>query len=164
MTLDTFSAVKTLCMCGNWHLSNLELQKILYLAHRTYMGKLSESPDALRPLIDKHFYAWMYGPVVPEVYHELKMFGADRVHNIGVLREAPLPDKDSTEFKYLEKVYDIVRKYPPHKLVEMTHLKGGAWSKHYRLGGRRDYRALIPNLDIYNEFKEATGRRNEQGA
>ena len=37
--VSTFSVAKSFCNKSGWTLSNLELQKMIYLAHMFYMGK-----------------------------------------------------------------------------------------------------------------------------
>ena len=70
MAIDVFVAAKTLGIECGWCVSNLKMQKILYLAHLDYMGKNNER------LVESSFEAWDYGPVQPELYHKLKRFGA----------------------------------------------------------------------------------------
>ncbi|RWO77206.1 type II toxin-antitoxin system antitoxin SocA domain-containing protein [Mesorhizobium sp.] len=67
MTLHVLSAAKHLAKQSGWSLSNLELQKILYLAHMFYLGRTGE------PLVSGHFEAWDYGPVHPDLYHRVKV-------------------------------------------------------------------------------------------
>jgi uncharacterized phage-associated protein len=76
MAISVLSAGRTLCELRGWSVSNLELQKILYLAHMYYLGRHGG------PLIREEFEAWDYGPVVPELYHHVKGFGGGPVRNV----------------------------------------------------------------------------------
>jgi uncharacterized phage-associated protein len=64
MTISVFDAARTLGYYSDWKLSNLQMQKILYLAHMVYMDKNSGEP-----LVDEDFQAWDYGPVLPSLYY-----------------------------------------------------------------------------------------------
>jgi len=48
----------------------MKLQKLIYFAHGWHLGLIRH------PLVDELFEAWEYGPVVPSIYHEFKMFGS----------------------------------------------------------------------------------------
>lgn len=74
--IHAFVAAKTLGYGCDWSISNLEMQKILYIAHMYYMGKFGAR------LISTPFEAWDYGPVHPELYHKLKRFGARKVRDV----------------------------------------------------------------------------------
>lgn len=51
-------------------ITNLQLQKILYLFASEYQHKFSKYP------FEELFQAWAYGPVIPEVYYEYKKYGS----------------------------------------------------------------------------------------
>ena len=76
MTISVFAAAKHLGKQTGWSIWNLDMQKILYIAHRYHLFKYDE------PLVDGLFEAWNYGPVHPELYHYAKAFGANPVKNI----------------------------------------------------------------------------------
>src|ERR1700676_3931940 len=50
-------------------LDPMKLQKLIYFAHGWSLA-LTDIP-----LIEEHPEAWDYGPVIPSVYHEFKLFG-----------------------------------------------------------------------------------------
>src|SRR5260370_7382775 len=51
----------------------LQMQKLLYLAQGWTLGLTGD------PLFREPIEAWEYGPVVPEIYHSVKMFGASPI-------------------------------------------------------------------------------------
>ena len=56
MSIPAYSAARYICARGDWRVTNLALQKILYLAHMVHLGRTG------RALIDGEFEAWDYGP------------------------------------------------------------------------------------------------------
>lgn len=140
MTIPTFQAAKTLCNMSNWELSNLPLQKLLYLAHMVHLGMHSE------PLIDGHFEAWDLGPVEPKLYHKVKAYGSS--HIVDIFRYENL--SVGKEFDTIKLVYEELKDSQPGQLVQITHWEKGAWAKHYKpyIG------VIIPNEDILNEYQE----------
>lgn len=149
VAIKTLKAVRAICECSDWEVSNLKVQKILYLCHRFYMGQHSEDESHLKPLIKKDFYAWAYGPVVPEVYRKLKMFGADDVEpTYALMNEAPL-DEESPEYKVINAVCSAAMEISASELVAITHKKGGAWDKYYQ---PHQEGVIIPNKAIYAEY------------
>mgnify|MGYP001005556689 CR=1 FL=1 len=73
MTISSLSAARLACEIRNWELTNLELQKILYIAHVAHLGSLD------RPLIEEPFEAWDFGPVIANLYHYIKGFGSNKI-------------------------------------------------------------------------------------
>ena len=73
MTARLDSICKLICESGNWRVTNLQLQKLLYLAHMEYMG----ATDG-QVLTDASFEAWDYGPVEPSVNRRVRMYGSDQ--------------------------------------------------------------------------------------
>lgn len=53
--------------------SNKKIQKLLYYIEAWHLVHFSN------PLIDEEFEAWVYGPVLPSVYKNLKQFGFNNV-------------------------------------------------------------------------------------
>ena len=56
------AAKKTLRVRGVGCFRIFVFQKILYFAHMACLGEYGE------PLIDEQFHAWLYGPVIPNLY------------------------------------------------------------------------------------------------
>jgi uncharacterized phage-associated protein len=143
MSVSALSAAKTLCILRDWSISNLELQKILYLAHMYHMGVHNGAP-----LINEPFEAWNYGPVVPEIYQRVKGFGSGPVQNVFHWIE-PVP-MGSSEFRSLREAAEVTKNVRASQLVANTHAQDGAWAHAYQpnVTGIR-----IPNAAILNEYR-----------
>lgn len=152
MAVPVFDAAKYLCSVSGWKLSNLELQKISYIAQMLFMG----AHDGAR-LIETDYEAWDYGPVSPELYHKVKSFGANPVPDI-FLWAKPVEDE---EYKVaLRDVCKHLMKRRAGELVAITHWQDGAWAKHYVPGARN---IVIPDEDILDEYRKrqaAIARKN----
>lgn len=135
------AAARRFCERSDWTLTNLELQKMLYLAHMQYMGQTNGSR-----LMDETFEAWDYGPVSPEVYWYVRDFGRAPIKNIfhGVETiSGPIAT-------YLDNAYDALSKRTSSQLVGITHWKDGAWARIYRPGARG---IPIPDDEILAEYR-----------
>jgi len=147
MTVSIFAAAKYLAKRSNWSLSNLELQKLLYLSHMFYMGRHNGEP-----LVAGNFEAWDYGPVHPDLYRRARIFGSDDVQNI--FHEVSDLEPGSPEAAILDEAYDSIGNAGPGRLVNATHRKDGAWERAYIPGARH---CVIPNGDILREYQELDG-------
>lgn len=143
MAVSALSAARTLCELRNWSVSNLELQKILYLAHMYHLGHHNGAP-----LVADAFEAWDYGPVIPELYRHVKGFGSGPVRNVFHWIEAVHPA--SAEYASLSTVSEGTKGLRAGQLVANTHWDGGAWAAAYRPNtpGIR-----IHNMAILNEYR-----------
>ena len=147
MALHSLSSAKRMCKRADWQITNLILQKIMYLAQMYHLGIYKT------PLVDGNFEAWDYGPVHPVVYHHVKVFGAVPVGNIfGTIQSIA---EEGTETNLLDQAVDQLKGYSSGKLVEITHRDYGAWANYYV--PRNSIR--IPNDEIEKEYHELQRRR-----
>lgn len=150
--MSILSAAKRLGERSGWTLTNLQMQKMSYIAHMFYLGETDGEP-----LVDGTFQAWDYGPVHPVLYHIAKRYGADPVQPEAFTSVEAVPDAHPGA-RLLDQTVDQL---PRNKLVAITHWKEGAWASNYDPSFRN---ALIPNDDIlaeYNLRMENHARRTE---
>jgi len=146
MPVPVNSAARYVCASGNWGVTNLALQKILYLAHMVHLGRTGQR------LIDGDFQAWDYGPVNPGLYKTVSMFGDEPIQDVffGAPRIYGTPEEETLR----EACEHLLRKRAS-ELVAMTHSENGAWAKHYGAGVRSK---VIPDDDIIAEYAARTAR------
>lgn len=151
MAIDTLQAAKYLAKKSGWKYTNLELQKLLYIAHMIHLGKTGN------PLLEDAFEAWNYGPVIPGLYYFLKSYLAKSIPEYVF---NGIEDLNEQEHAEEVKVLDTVAKAFQHPsaglLVAFTHENIGAWYRKYEPGTRD---MIIPNLEIAAEY---TRRIQEQ--
>lgn len=101
-------------------ITNLKLNKLVYFAQ-----VLSLKQDGI-PLFSDSVEAWEYGPVVRDVYQRFKRYGS-----------APIPPQGGS-FRLNARSQSIVNSVADRyacltafDLVELSHKKGGAWSRAY---------------------------------
>jgi len=127
MAVHPLTAAKRVCELRDWGVSNLELNKILYLAHMISLGR----SEGTLPLVTEDFEAWDYGPVLPSVYRRAKVFGRDPVQNIFRSYNSDTGRRGNA---ILKEVVDSLKGKKPGELVAITHWDKGAWAKNYRPG------------------------------
>lgn len=143
MSITSFEAAKKVCSLSNWTATNLVLHKVLYLSHMIYAGRNHV------PLINNNeaFEAWAYGPVLPRLYHEVKIFGINPIEDIFYWNDLP----DCEESGFLEEACSHFLNKTPAHLVGMTHRANGAWAKNYSSKVRFK---KIPFEDIMEEYEK----------
>ena len=147
MTARLDSVCKYICEKSGWSLTNLELQKILYLAQMFYMGRHNGAR-----LVDAKFEAWDYGPVEPSLYHRAKVYGSDPVKDL--FYNALGFNETDPRKKVLDDVCNKFIGFGAGDLVDITHWDEGAWAKHYVPRARH---IKIPDGDIWQEYRDRTG-------
>lgn len=138
------SVCKYICDKGSWAISNLQLQKILYIAQMYHMGKTNGDK-----LAAARFEAWDYGPVEPTVYRKVRMFGADPIQDV-FYQARPFKEDDPRK-AILDEVCTSLLRLRPGALVNITHWVNGAWSKTYVPGIRG---IPIPDDAILQEYRD----------
>jgi uncharacterized phage-associated protein len=141
MTVNVLDAARHMAARSDWSLSNLKLQKLLYLSHMFYMGRHDGEP-----LVHGTFEAWDYGPVHVPLYHRVKVYGSDPVTS---LAGGDILDSASPEATILDEAYDALGDSRAGQLINATHKEGGAWANNYIPGARG---VIIPNEDILAEY------------
>jgi len=140
MTVQVVDAARYLNELSGWRLSNLAMQKILYLADMLQTGATGYR------LVDEPFQAWDYGPVLPSLYQRCKAFGSKPVPDVfwGASAIAQLP-----EGQVLRNAWAGLQDQTPGQLVDNTHWQGGAWAKRYVPGGN----VTITAHDMIDEYR-----------
>ena len=146
MAINVLRAAKHLCMMSDWTLTNLELQKIIYICHMEFLGEEDE------PLVEGEFEAWDHGPVHPKLYYKLKRFRASSVKKF-IFKD--IKDLDSNKDRREIAILDEGARNFPHpsgpELIAITHRAGSAWDRVYE----HDIKGIeIPNEYILQEYKD----------
>lgn len=146
MTVRVNDAACYLCDRSSWQLSNLKLQKMLYMADMNFVGQ-----NRMR-MLDEDFEAWDYGPVLPSLYRKCKAFGAKPIPNVfwgaGTIAGTP-------EAEMLDLAWERLKSATPGQLVEATHSASGAWVRRYVPGAKQ---IKIPTQDMIDEYARRTTR------
>lgn len=137
-------------------ITQMKLHKLLYYAHGWHLGLTGE------PLLDETIEAWRYGPVVPSIYHEFKMFGSDPIDRLARHREPrefesvkvpPVKKSDGFAFRLLQRVWRVYGNLTAARLSALTHAKDSPWT----LARQADPLGLyieIPDDTIRSHFKK----------
>jgi uncharacterized phage-associated protein len=90
--------------------TNMKLQKLLYYHQGYHLAYFGE------PMFDDEIEAWMYGPVVPNVYNHYKGYGNSSLNYDDNAIE--LSEKEEKLFKEVMRVYGD---YSAIGLMNLTH-------------------------------------------
>jgi uncharacterized phage-associated protein len=123
MTARLDSVAKFICEESGWRVSNLALQKLAYLAQVDHFARFG------LPLVDTTFEAWDLGPVSPDLYHKVKIFGSRPVRD--VFYNARNFREDDERRRTLKRICKKYLGKRPGELVEISHWDFGAWAKKY---------------------------------
>ena len=141
---NLLSVARHFCDASDWQMTNLGLQKLVYLAHMYHSGRTGSE------LVNEEFEAWDYGPVVPQLYHKVKAFGSNPIRDI--FPEIPLRAQDRSS---VDKIWLELRDKTPGQLVAITHDPRYAWYKNYR----PKLNNVIPQEDILDEYRKRAEKR-----
>ena len=119
--LDIAAYVVQHCHETGTTVSNLKLQKILYFLQAEFLVNKDEC------CFFQHIEAWSFGPVVPEVYHEYKIYGGAAIPYVEDNSAFWLEESDK---KRINRMIDKCSKYSASDLVQITH-RQSPWIKAY---------------------------------
>lgn len=97
---------------GKELMTNMKLQKMLYYQQGFHLAYFST------PLFDEEIEAWMYGPVVPEMYERYKSYGH---HGIEPDRSMIFSFDQPEELALFNEVCSVYGAYSTIGLMNMTH-------------------------------------------
>jgi len=124
------------------YLTPMQLIKLVYIAHGWSMA-LND-----KELLAEDVIAWKYGPVIPELYREVKSYRASNITNkIKVSDELEIKTED---IDLIKEVYEKYGKFDGLQLSAITHKKGSPWSKTWE----KTPGEVIPDTDIGNYYKQ----------
>lgn len=133
---------------GRTDVSPMKAQKLLFYTHGWHLATTG------KPAIDLPFAVWPYGPVVGEVYQDLKKYGAGPVTNYVISPGDDRPYVVSPTHGALYEALDIAwEKYigiPAVNLSAMTHEPNSPWDL-----AKRSHLSIIPNDMIRDYFVRA---------
>lgn len=127
--------------------SQMKLQKLLYLAQGI---SLVTKDDCL---IEEDFQAWKYGPVIPAIYQEYKLYGSSPIQDIywlSAYKELPnLEILDTEANSMINDVWSLAKNISSVQLSNWTHKDGSPWAKNYKEGVSD---IIIPKPEIKEYF------------
>lgn len=118
--------------------THMKLQKLVFFAHAWHLA------IAGKPLITEKVQAWKYGPVIPDLYRELKQYGDCVVKNLvtdydftgEITLITPMVDhSDAFVLDLLSQVIGIYGKYTSIQLSNLSHVEGDPWARTIREAG-----------------------------
>lgn len=139
--MSVLAAAQTLGAEAGWSLTNLHMQKVLYVAQMLHMGRTG------RPLFNDRFEAWEYGPVVPALYRHAKVFKNKPVTSLSA---GEAFHRDSAEAQTICDAYTMTKHMTPGQLVSYLHQPGGAWDQAFRPG---ELGCTIPQAAILADWE-----------
>jgi len=115
----------------------LKLQKLLYYAKGFHQAIFKES------LYPEKLWAWTHGPIVPEIYHEYKRYGAIPITEY---EYNPSDKFDEEQLELLNEVWSVFGQFSAWKLRDMSHNEK-PWLDH------EEDASMIEDAKLFDYFK-----------
>lgn len=132
----------------NKYITQMKAQKLVYFAHGIHLAMFS------KPLVNEKFEAWKFGPVVPSIYQNFKVFGSSPITESDLQIFLPEWDKlkifDKDALKAIDLTWNLTKDIPAYKLSNWTHQQGAPWSEVY---DPAEWSTIIDNERIAEYFK-----------
>lgn len=124
--------------------TQMQLLKLVYIAHGWMLGAYDE------PLINDEIQAWKYGPVIPDLYSKIKIFGASEI-TVQSLTNGQNDIFTEDEIDTLTFTLEAYGDFSAAKLSQITHMPNTPWSAIYNENG---WAEQIPDKLIKQHYKE----------
>ncbi|MGN1014700.1 MAG: Panacea domain-containing protein [Butyricicoccus sp.] len=125
--LDIARYVIWYCQEQGYIVSNLKLQKILYFIQAQFLVFNPEHNPCFREQIE----AWTFGPVVPVVYRQYRLYGNAHIPSLDDERDFDVIRIEDRNM--IDNVVDQCADYTAAQLVELTHNQT-PWMEAYERG------------------------------
>lgn len=106
-------------------LTNMQLQKLVYVAHGWCLALLR------KPLFYNDVKAWEWGPVIPKLYNRLKKYGSGFVTDSIATNDSPI-DPRTEDMSLIQSVWDAYKEFDGPQLSAMTHAEGTPWDETWK--------------------------------
>ena len=137
-------------------LDPMKLQKLVYFSHGWHLG-FGEGA-----LCVEYAQAWRWGPVFPDLYHEVKVWGYRPIlkplrvfvtteYGDGRVEKPTIPRSDTFATSLVARVWEVYGPFDGVELSEMTHEHGGPWQETRSKYGDMKH-AVIPDRLIKKYF------------
>lgn len=129
----------------------LQLIKLVYIAHGWMLGIHQ------RPLIRDRIEAWQYGPVIPNLYHDLKSYGSAHVRTPLSSFSSLFASSIAMDDEEKELVLGVFKGYGRMngiQLSSLTHRPGTPWHDTWVPGSR----GLVISNDLIAEHYRRLAR------
>lgn len=135
-------------------LNPMQIIKLVYMSHGWMLGLQD------RPLFRQNAAAWRYGPTIPDLFHELKIYGNLPVENPikGVVEQT----LDDIEVDIIQQVNELYGGFSGVRLSRITHVDGSPW---HQIWTKYKRNAIIPNgviKEYYRNLAEYAEKNNDQ--
>lgn len=126
---------------ANWDLTNLKLQKLAYFAQGLCLAQYNKR------LFKERIEAWPYGPLIPRLYGQLRVYGSSVV-------TSPLADVvpitvNSDEGQTIIEIMDAFAHKAASELVNISHLSQSPWAKVWRSGLGQSAEITVEHIAAY---------------
>jgi uncharacterized phage-associated protein len=170
MPFDSLAVANYFIQRGAGMVSAMKAQKLVYFAHGWNLAIDNQ------PLLNEPIEAWQYGPVVKQLYHDLKEFGSNpipapvtvlRGSRSSLMSSTPMIDDyagaddiDNTK-ALLDRIWDVYGGYTAVKLSNATHTEGSPWDVTWKACGGAKH-TIIPDSLIREDFLKRLHKANPQ--
>ena len=136
----------------------LQVIKLTYFCHAWMLGLYH------RPLLEQPVEAWLYGPVVPEVYRSLRRYSGEPVTRPIDLSTVGVEERtyDEIEKDLIDQVWEKYGHFSGVQLSAMTHTPGSPWDQVWEAAGQN---AVISDPAIekyYAQQAKGTGKNGKK--
>ena len=95
--------------------------------------------------------AWRYGPVIPDIYHRVKIHGNKPISKPMGFRK---PEFDEYELDLIRQVLDIYGGHTGGQLSALTHKPGSPWHKTWHKEGMNSIIRNDVNMEHFSKLAE----------
>lgn len=129
--------------------TQMKLQKLVYFAHGYHLAIYGE------PLLKDNIQAWQFGPVVPKIYQEYKLYGSRPITDTDLLmtgdsKQYSLAQLNRDAISTIDYTWEALKHVSAAQLSNWTHKEESPWFKYYSPGS---FDVVIPDEDIQDYFK-----------
>ena len=130
------------------HFTPMSIIKLVYFCHAWMLG-IHE-----KPIFKHEVRAWIYGPVIREVYWALKNYRANSIEDLifnQSIGSSYNEEFDEDEVSIIDQVFELYGRCTPTFLSTITHQPGTPWDKIWKKNERD---SLIPNSLIQKYYAQ----------